>query len=59
VADLLGDSSAAYKLATALLNAVDPVKEFDEQFSRYTRELNDATLEVGSPELGTPSAAYV
>ncbi len=55
VADLLGDTTEAYKLAAALLNSTDPVKEFDEQFSKYTRELDDATLKVGSPELGTSS----
>ena len=59
VADLLGDTTEAYKLAAALLNSVDPLKEFDEQFSRHTRELNDATLEIGSSELGTPSTADV
>ncbi|NDD52372.1 hypothetical protein EBZ39_00580 [bacterium] len=59
VADLLGDTSEAYKLATALLNSPDPVKEFDAQFSKYVGELDDATLETGSPELGAPSTADV
>lgn len=59
VADLLGDTSDAYKLAAALLNSPDPVKEFDAQFSKYVGELDDATLETGSPELGTPSPTNV
>ena len=59
VADLIGEDEDAHKLATALLNAADPAKEFDVQFSKYTRELEDATLEIGSSELGTPSAAHV
>lgn len=52
-ADLLG-SGSAYDLAAALLNAEDPSKEFDAQFSKYMGERDDATLEVGSEELGTP-----
>lgn len=59
VADLLGDDNDAYRLAVALLKAPDPVKEFDAQFSKYVGELDDATLETGSPELGTPSPTNV
>lgn len=53
-ADLLGDQTAAYKLAEALLNADDPSKEFDAQFLKYMGASDDATLEVRSEELGTP-----
>jgi hypothetical protein len=59
LADLSGEDEEAYKLAVALLGAADPAKEFDVQFSKYTRELEDATLEIGSAELGTPSPANV
>lgn len=59
VGDLLGDTTEAYRLATALLKSPDPVKEFDAQFSNYVGELDDATLETGSPELGTPSPTNV
>jgi hypothetical protein len=59
LADLLGEDEEAYKLAVSLLNAADPAKEFDVQFSKYTRELEDATLETGSSELGTPSPAHM
>lgn len=59
MADLLGEDDEAYKLALALLQATDPAKEFDVQFSKYTRELEDATLEVRSSELGAPSATHV
>lgn len=59
VADLLGDDNEAYRLAVAMLKAPDPVKEFDAQFSKYVGELDDATLETGSPELGTPSPTNV
>lgn len=55
--DLLGEETDAYKLGAALLNSEDIAKEFDEQFSKHmTGELEDATLAVGSEELGTPSA---
>lgn len=59
VGDLLDGNPAALKLAEALLKAPDPVREFDAQFSKYVGELDDATLETGSPELGTPSPAHV
>jgi hypothetical protein len=54
-ADLLGDATEAYKLAEALLNADDPTKEFDAQFLKYMGDSDDATLEIGSEELGSPS----
>ena len=55
LSDLVGESSEAYKLAAALLVAEDAGKELDVQFSKYmTGELEDAALEVGSEELGTP-----
>ena len=54
-ADLLGDATEAYKLAEALLNADDPAKEFDAQFLKYMGDSDDATLEIGSEELGSPS----
>jgi hypothetical protein len=54
--DLLGEDTDAYKLGAALLNSEDIAKEFDEQFSKHmTGELEDATLAVGSEELGAPS----
>jgi hypothetical protein len=56
LADLLGDGTEAYKLAAALITAEDPGKELDVQFSKYMNgEPNDAALETGSEELGTPS----
>jgi hypothetical protein len=54
-ADLLGDATEAYKLAESLLNADDPAKEFDAQFLKYMGDSDDATLEIGSEELGSPS----
>lgn len=51
-ADLLGDATTAYKLAEALLNSDDPVREFEAQFTQYMGDIDDATLEVGSEELG-------
>jgi len=56
-ADLLGDATEAYKLAEALLNADDPAKEFDAQFLKYMGDSDDATLEIGSEELGSPSVS--
>lgn len=56
LADLLGEGTDAYKLAAALLNADDAGKELDVQFSKFmTGEQEDAALETGSEELGTPS----
>lgn len=58
--DLLGDGTDAYKLAAALLAADDANKELDVQFSKYmTGEPNDAALETGSEELGTPPLSSV
>jgi len=53
VGDLLGDVTDAYKLATALLRAEDPMKEFDIQVAKYLNgEFADATVATGSEELG-------
>lgn len=60
LAELLGDDTAAYALATSLLKTENIAKELDEQFSIYLNGENiDAALEVGSPELGTPSLSGV
>lgn len=60
LAELLGDDTAAYALAASLLKTENIAKELDEQFSIYLNGENvDAALEVGSSELGTPSASGV
>ena len=60
LSDLLGESTAAYKLAAALLNADDAGKELDVQFSKFmTGEPEDAALEIGSEELGAPPLSSV
>jgi hypothetical protein len=60
LSDLLGADTDAYKLAAALLSADDATKELDVQFSKYmTGEPNDAALETGSEELGTPPLSSV
>lgn len=60
LAELLGDDTAAYALATSLLKTENIAKELDEQFSIYLNGENiDAALTVGSPELGTPSLSGV
>lgn len=59
LAALLGGENAAYKLASALLTAEEPGKEFDVQFSKFMNEEPNATSEIGSEELGSPSAADV
>lgn len=59
LSDLIGDDNESYKLASALLTADDPGKELDAQFSRFMNEEPDATSEIGSEELGSPSATDV
>lgn len=60
LAELLGDDTAAYGLATALLKTENIAKELDEQFSIYLNgEMIDAALETGSPELGAPPLSGV
>ena len=59
VADLLGNSADAYKLAEALLNSEDPTREIDVLFRNYMNEEPDAASETGSAELGTPQTADV
>lgn len=60
LAELLGDDTAAYALATSLLKTENIAKELDEQFSIYLNGENvDAALEVGSPELGAPPLSGV
>jgi hypothetical protein len=55
VADLIGDTDSAYKLAAALLAAEDPTREIDILFKQYMSEEPHATPETGSAELGSPS----
>jgi hypothetical protein len=52
LADLVPETSAAYRLAAALLRAEDPTKELDIQFSNFVEDTSDAIVETGSPELG-------
>lgn len=59
VADLLGNSADAYKLAEALLNSEDPTREIDVLFRKYMNEELDAASETGSEELGSPQTADV
>ena len=59
VADLIGDSNEAYKLAETLLNADDPAKEIDAVFQKYMNEEPDAASEIGSEELGAPQTTDV
>jgi hypothetical protein len=60
LAELLGDTTPAYKLAAGLLSTDDPGKELDAQFKTYMGEdPHNATSETGSEELGAPSAANV
>jgi hypothetical protein len=59
VADLLGNSADAYKLAEALLNSEDPTREIDVLFRNYMNEELDAASETGSEELGAPQTADV
>jgi len=59
LSDLLGGENEAYKLASALLTAEEPGKEFDVQLSKFMNEEPNATSETGSEELGSPSAADV
>jgi hypothetical protein len=59
VSDLIGGENKAYKLASALLTADDPGKELEAQFSKFMTEEPNATSEIGSEELGSPSAAHV
>ena len=49
VATLLGDTSPAYKLAAALLDAPDPARALDAQLAAYLGESDDAAPEAGSP----------
>jgi hypothetical protein len=56
---LLGEQTAPYKLATALLVAEEPGKEIDVLFRKFMDEDTHATVETGSEELGTPSPANV
>lgn len=60
LAELLGDDTAAYALASSLLKTENIAKELDEQFSIYLNGENiDAALEIGSPELGAPPLSGV
>lgn len=59
LADLVPETSTAYRLAAALLQAEDPVKELDVQFSNFVEDTSDAIVETGSPELGTPPLSGV
>jgi hypothetical protein len=55
---LLGQDSAAYKLAAAVYSADDPAKEVDVLFQQHMKkETVDAVAETGSEELGAPQAA--
>ena len=55
LAELLGEDTAAYALAAALLKTENIAKELDEQFSSYlNRENTDAALTARSQELGAP-----
>lgn len=57
LSDLLDGNVDAYNLAAALLQAEDPNKECEAQFSTFVKEEQaDATAEIGSEELGAPSA---
>lgn len=60
LAELLGDTTEAYRLAAGLLKSDDPTKELDVLFKRYmSEESQDATSETGSEELGAPSLSDV
>jgi hypothetical protein len=60
IAELVGADTAAYKLATSLLQTENIAKELDVQFSSYmNKENTDAALEVGSSELGAPPLSSV
>jgi len=60
IAELVGADTAAYKLATSLLQTENIAKELDAQFSSYmNKENTDAALEVGSSELGAPPLSSV
>ena len=55
LADLLGEDSAEYRLASALVSAEEPSKELEAFFTAFfTEEPAHAIVEAGSPELGTP-----
>ncbi len=56
LADLLDGNVDAYNLAASLLRADDPNKECESQFRTFVKEEQaDATAEIGSEELGSPS----
>jgi hypothetical protein len=56
LADLLDGNVDAYNLAASLLRAEDPGKECESQFHTFVKEERaDATAEIGSEELGSPS----
>lgn len=59
LADLVPETSEAYRLAAAILTADDPNKELDVQFSKFVEGTDDATVETGSPELGAPPLSSV
>lgn len=60
LAELVGEDTEAYKLATSLLQTENIAKELDAQFSSYmNKENTDAALEVGSQELGAPPISSV
>jgi hypothetical protein len=59
LADLVPETSEAYRLAAAILTADDPNKELDVQFSKFVEGVDDATVETGSPELGAPPLSSV
>ncbi len=60
LSDLLGADSEEYKLAERLVGSEEPAKELEAFFKAFfTEEPTCATLEAGSPELGTPSPSGV
>lgn len=60
LSDLLGADSDEYKLAEKLVRAEDPGKELETFFKAFfTEEAPRAIVEIGSPELGTPSPSGV
>jgi hypothetical protein len=59
LSDLIGGENESYKLAAALLTADEPGKELETQFSKFMNEEPNATSEIGSEELGSPSAEDV